>query len=289
VAKDWQAEWSAKDGEVVGKVKRHGTGGWLMLDRSYEDVVFRALFLCTGGSEAGILLRIKKTSEGMKGVLLSITNKEVTPYQVSLDAQGKELQREKLRPAGGIFYQLAPLPNPSAVSAANRAQPPASPDVKLPVEMSNTSFRPGEWNQIEIFLDVNVIRTFLNDGSEIGGATEEVSNFGLLALHIGSTGEVRFKEIGLKDISLKIMPKQDAAAEGGKNTGVLRAQRNGMIVTSSGLIFSTAKDGNIYAFDANNGEILWTGKLPAGTEGLPAMYEVNGRSYLVVAATAPLV
>jgi quinoprotein glucose dehydrogenase len=82
---------------------------------------------------------------------------------------------------------------------------------------------------------------------------------------------------------------QDAAAEGGKNTGVPRAQRNGMITTSSGLIFSTAKDGNIYAFDADNGDMLWTGKLPMGTEGLPAMYEVNGRSYLVVSATAPLV
>jgi quinoprotein glucose dehydrogenase len=82
---------------------------------------------------------------------------------------------------------------------------------------------------------------------------------------------------------------QDAAAEGGKNTGVPRAQRNGMIITSSGLIFSTAKDGNIYAFDADNGDMLWTGKLPMGTEGLPAMYEVNGRSYLVVSATTPLV
>jgi quinoprotein glucose dehydrogenase len=82
---------------------------------------------------------------------------------------------------------------------------------------------------------------------------------------------------------------QDAASEGGTNTGVPRAQRNGMLITSSGLVFSTAKDGNIYAFDADNGNMLWTGKLPMGTEGLPAMYEVNGRSYLVVSATAPLV
>ncbi|MBD0333289.1 MAG: DUF1080 domain-containing protein, partial [Chitinophagaceae bacterium] len=120
-----QAEWSVKDGEVVGKVKRNGTGGWLMLDRSYEDVGFRALFRCTGGCEAGILFRITKTGEGMKGILLSIKNDEVAPYQVSLDAQGKELQREKLRPDGGIFYRMAPPPNPGAVPDANRAQPPA--------------------------------------------------------------------------------------------------------------------------------------------------------------------
>jgi quinoprotein glucose dehydrogenase len=81
----------------------------------------------------------------------------------------------------------------------------------------------------------------------------------------------------------------DATSEGAKNTGVLRAQRNGMIVTSSGLVFSTAKDGNIYAFDERNGNMLWKGKLPMGTEGLPAMYEVNGRSYLVVSATTPVI
>ncbi len=80
---------------------------------------------------------------------------------------------------------------------------------------------------------------------------------------------------------------RDAAAEGGENTGVPRAQRNGMIVTSTGLVFSTAKDGKIYAFDADNGEVLWKADLPAATEGIPAMYEVDGRHYLVVCATSP--
>lgn len=78
------------------------------------------------------------------------------------------------------------------------------------------------------------------------------------------------------------------AKEGGVDTGVPQAQRNGMIVTSTGLVFSTAKDGKIYAFDAENGEVLWSGQLPSGTEGLPAMYEANGRHYLVVTATTPL-
>lgn len=80
-----------------------------------------------------------------------------------------------------------------------------------------------------------------------------------------------------------------ASREGAKNTGVPRgAQRNGMIVTSTGIIFSTAKDGHIYALDAKDGKILWSAELGAGTEGLPSMYEVNGRHYLVVNATTPL-
>lgn len=82
---------------------------------------------------------------------------------------------------------------------------------------------------------------------------------------------------------------QEAAALGLNGTGVPRGtQRNGMIVTATGLVFSTAKDGRIYAFDARSGRVLWSGELPMGTEGLPAMYVLDGRQYLVVNATTPL-
>lgn len=80
-----------------------------------------------------------------------------------------------------------------------------------------------------------------------------------------------------------------ATKEGGKNTGVPRgAQRNGMVVTSTGIIFSTAKDGHVYAFDENNGDTLWKAALPMGTEGLPSLFIVNDKPYLVVIATTPL-
>ncbi len=80
-----------------------------------------------------------------------------------------------------------------------------------------------------------------------------------------------------------------ATEEGGSATGVPRGtQRNGMIVTATGLVFSTAKDGKVYAFDAETGAVLWAGQLPMGTEGLPAMYMLNGRQHLVVNATTPL-
>jgi quinoprotein glucose dehydrogenase len=80
----------------------------------------------------------------------------------------------------------------------------------------------------------------------------------------------------------------DAAKEGGKGDGVPRgAQRQGMIVTSTGIVFSTARDGVFYAYDADNGEVLWSYKLPMSTEGLPAIYEHQGRHYIVVNATTP--
>jgi quinoprotein glucose dehydrogenase len=88
--------------------------------------------------------------------------------------------------------------------------------------------------------------------------------------------------------SVPIGQDQKATEEGGKGTGVLRSQRNGMIVTSTGVLFCTAKDGKIYAFDVDNGTQLWAGQLPTGTQGLPSLYEVNGRHYLVVSATTPI-
>ena len=80
----------------------------------------------------------------------------------------------------------------------------------------------------------------------------------------------------------------DVAKAGGKDTGVPRgSQRQGMIVTSTGIVFSTARDGVLYAFDADNGKVLWSHKLPMATEGLPAIYAVEGRHYIVVNATTP--
>jgi len=72
----------------------------------------------------------------------------------------------------------------------------------------------------------------------------------------------------------------------GKETGLRSGiQGKGMIVTATGLLFATSLDGHIYAFDEENGNQLWSAKLPRVTEGIPAMYERDGRQYLVVSAT----
>jgi quinoprotein glucose dehydrogenase len=82
-----------------------------------------------------------------------------------------------------------------------------------------------------------------------------------------------------------------AAEQGGVETGVQETIRNGLLVTATGLVFSNAKDGHVYAFDAETGEELWRGQIPGhiGTQGIPTMYMVNGRQYLAVSASTPLV
>jgi quinoprotein glucose dehydrogenase len=75
-----------------------------------------------------------------------------------------------------------------------------------------------------------------------------------------------------------------AIAEGGSNTGYPMA-RTGIITTASGLLFHAGLDSKLRAYDAETGRVLWTGNLPAGSRGIPAMYEVNGKQYLLVSAT----
>ena len=77
-----------------------------------------------------------------------------------------------------------------------------------------------------------------------------------------------------------------AAEEGARNTGVFMAERHGLIVTSTGLLFVATTDGKVRAHDEETGKVLWTASLPAGSEGVPAMYKVNGRQYLVVPASS---
>lgn len=61
--------------------------------------------------------------------------------------------------------------------------------------------------------------------------------------------------------------------------------RGGVVVTGGGVIFSgTKSDSKIRAYDKDTGKVLWEMKMPAAPEGIPAVYEVNGKEYLVVSA-----
>jgi len=61
--------------------------------------------------------------------------------------------------------------------------------------------------------------------------------------------------------------------------------RGGVVVTAGGLIFGGAKsDDTIRAYNEETGEVVWHMKLPVGPEGIPAVYEVAGREYVVMSA-----
>jgi len=58
----------------------------------------------------------------------------------------------------------------------------------------------------------------------------------------------------------------------------------GSVNTKSGLIFIAAtRDEKIRAFDKEHGKVLWEYKLPFGGYATPAVYEVDGKEFIVVA------
>lgn len=60
----------------------------------------------------------------------------------------------------------------------------------------------------------------------------------------------------------------------------------GATVTAGGLVFCAGtRDGKIRAFDKTTGRELWQRKLPHGGYAPPSTYEVNGRQFVVIAAT----
>ena len=76
----------------------------------------------------------------------------------------------------------------------------------------------------------------------------------------------------------------ELVAQGIKDTG--SENYGGPIVTAGGLVFigATNHDAKFHVFDKLTGELLWETKLPAGGNATPAMYEVDGRQFVVIGA-----
>lgn len=63
--------------------------------------------------------------------------------------------------------------------------------------------------------------------------------------------------------------------------------KTGPVVTAGGLIFAAMRDHMVRAYDEETGKVLWEKRLPNPLQGMPSVYEVAGREYLVVCAAAP--
>jgi hypothetical protein len=261
-----QASWRAADGELIG-TPSSPDGGWLVLDRSLQDVEFGADFKCSSGCKTGVLLRAEKTPAGMKGVYVSLVEGDLAAYAITLDANGKELTRERLRPGGGLM-RVAPTAAESAAAAAARgaraggrggpaaaggagatpaagaaaqagapgaagAPGPAAAGAgagaaggraaaggpgrgrgtlpsgaELPNLAEPTGFKQNDWNDIDLVVDANILRPWMNKGGgnaagNGGAADEELGAFGPIALYAGGTGEVHFRDVSYRDLSVK--------------------------------------------------------------------------------------
>jgi quinoprotein glucose dehydrogenase len=92
-----------------------------------------------------------------------------------------------------------------------------------------------------------------------------------------SSGTIRWK------IPLGVVP--ELAAQGITNTGSQFPKVN-PVVTAGGLIFTGTRDRKVRAIDSATGKVLWEAEVNAALEGMPAVYEIDGRQYIVFCAAA---
>ena len=98
--------------------------------------------------------------------------------------------------------------------------------------------------------------------------------WGLLTAIDMNTGKKKW-QVPLGEIDS--LSAQGFAPTGTENYG-------GPVVTAGGVLFiAAAKDEKIRAFDKETGEILWEAQLPASGHATPAVYEMDGKQFLVIA------
>jgi hypothetical protein len=229
------ADWKAIDGELVGTPKSPD-GGWLVLDKSFQDVEFGADFKCVGACRTGVLLRAEKTATGMKGIFLSLDEGDTAGYAVTLDTNGKILTRERLRPGGGLM-RVAPSAADAAAAAAARAggaggrggrgaPGPAGAQAAggrgrgvlpsgatLPDLTEPSALKPNDWNDLDVVIDANIMRPWVNTSANGGGAADDdLGKFGPIAIYVGGSGEVRFRDVSYRDLSLKRVVKEELSS-----------------------------------------------------------------------------
>jgi len=243
------ADWKNQNGELVGTAKPGGNGGWLIMDKSFQDVQLYTSFRCTGACTSGVLLRGQKTPDGgMSGVYVSLTEGDTASYAVTIDATGKELARERLAaPAGrggggggggaaaGAARGAAPATGGAAPGGAPAGPPaaaPAGPPVPTPPTAGQASatgpgratppgtqvgssgrrppvLKPGEWNDLYILASAaNLRQTF---GGVAAIDEKNTTAFGPVALFVGGSGEVRYKDFAWKDLNSIVDPKESVS------------------------------------------------------------------------------
>jgi hypothetical protein len=189
-----QAKWKAINGEIVADPG--ATGGWLVLNKAYQDLQFYTELRCTAPCNAGILIRGTKAPDGgLKGLYISVGQGDFASYIVVLDAQGREVSRDKLKAS----------PPAKLLSGAPASAMPTRRGPE-PVQVA------GDWNKIQIILAGSYFRPTIGGIAITTGVLDEVPGYGTIALYAGGPGEVRFKNVSWKDIISATEPKEQTGS-----------------------------------------------------------------------------
>src|SRR5262245_14126100 len=255
------ADWRAENGELVGRARPGGSGGWLVMDKSFQDLMLYANLRGDGACKTGGLLRGEKTANGrMEGIYVSLTDGDFASYVVTLDAQGTETSRDRIVAAargggagggaagggaaggaragggggaaaggargaggpadaagaarGGAAPQAGAAPPAAGAQGGGRAGggaqgAPAGGGGGRGRGAAITALKPGEWNPLDILVAADTVRASMGGGGSL--AQPGAPNYGAVALYIGGTGEVRYKDVAWKDLNFVVQPKEQVS------------------------------------------------------------------------------
>ena len=147
--------------------------------------------------------------------------------------------------------------------------------------------------------DLNLLTTYLENSSlvqapardtekQLSGSARFVSGLGLMRASNGqspigppwTTLTAYDLNEGTIEWQIPLGGVPELAARGIKNTGSVY-EKTGPVVTAAGLLFVGTRDRKIRAFDVDTGEMLWEREVGAAVQGIPAVYEVDGRQYVL--------
>ena len=79
--------------------------------------------------------------------------------------------------------------------------------------MQPSALKPNDWNEVDFVIDANIMRPWVNTSASGGGAADdELGKFGPIAIYVGGSGEVRFRDVSYRDLSLKRRVKEQLSS-----------------------------------------------------------------------------
>ncbi len=191
------ASWHIGNGEIVGKIGRDGTDGWLVSEKSYHEYGLQFWFRCAKTCRIGILTGISSTGEEKTGTYVLLGEKEQGVDIITLDGDKHITSRQTLPPRKIIpSYPSSGLPPPRSFSAP-KDHPLASLSI-APV------FHEREWNHIEVRVVDQEFQAFLNGRQiRLGDGQPPSTDYGPMAIHFSgaANAELRIRDAALTDFT----------------------------------------------------------------------------------------
>jgi quinoprotein glucose dehydrogenase len=176
--------------------------------------------------------------------------------------------------------------------------PGTRPTIQMPgnnggANWGGAAVNPGQGMLYVVSKDLPAILKLVDDPTAPEGTRRYTSGFGLVT---GSNGlsliGPPWSSLTAYDLNEGIIKwkialgnVRDLAAKGVGDTGA-HYPKVGPVVTAGGLLFAGTRDRTVRAFDVENGKVLWEHEVDAALEGIPAVYEIGGREFIVFCASA---